>query len=58
MKRIAIFFSLLLAACTTPSYPGIDTPSHNPNSTIDKQIIAYIDQRLEEEYYWLDEVQQ
>lgn len=58
MKRIAIFFSLLLAACTTPSYPGIDTPSHNPNSTIDKQIIAYIDQRLEEEYYWLDEVEQ
>ena len=56
MKRIAIFLSLLFAACTSPSYPGIDSPTYSPNSQTDKDIIAYIDQRLEEEYYWLDEV--
>ena len=56
MKRIAIFLSLLIAACTSPVYPGIDNPVRNPNTDTDKAIIAYIDQRLAEEYYWLDEV--
>ena len=56
MKRIAILLTMLVAACTTPSYPGLDNPSYTPNSQTDRDIIAYIDQRLEEEYYWLDEV--
>ena len=56
MKRIAIFLSLLIAACTMPSYPSIDLPNSGQNNTSDRDIIAYIDQRLAEEYYWLDEV--
>ena len=56
MKRLTLIFALIIAACTSPSYPGIDSPQRTPNSEVDKQIIAYIDQRLEEEYYWLNEV--
>ena len=58
MKRLTLFFALLMVACTTPSYPGIDNPTRKPNSLLDKDIIAYIDQRLGQEYYWLDEVEQ
>ena len=57
MKRLTLIFALLLAACANP-YPGIDMPVQNPNSDVDKDIIAYIDQRLVEEYYWLDEVEE
>ena len=55
MKRLTLLFALLLAACTNP-YPGVDTPVRTENTATDKEIIAYIDQRLEQEYYWLDEV--
>lgn len=47
---------MLLVACTQPSYPGIDNPSGGGNTATDQSIIDYIDQRLEGEYYWLDEV--
>ena len=57
MRRLTLFFALLFAACANP-YPGIDSPVQQPNSSADKDIIAYIDQRLVEEYYWLDEVEQ
>lgn len=56
MKRLIPFFVLLFAACTSPSYPGIDRPQYGGNSSKDLAIIDYIDQRLETEYYWLDEV--
>lgn len=56
MKRIAILLTLLFAACTSPYYPGFDNPGTTQNSQTDRDIIAYIDQRLLEEYYWLDEV--
>ena len=55
MKRLTLIFALVLAACTQPQ-TGIDTPVRTPNSQEDRDIIAYIDQRLVEEYYWLDEV--
>ncbi len=58
MKRIAIFLTLLVAACTTPYYPGVDHPGTTQNGQTDRDIIAYIDQRLADEYYWLDEVAQ
>ena len=58
MKRIAIILTLLVAACTTPYYPGVDHPGTTQNGQTDRDIIAYIDQRLAEEYYWLDEVAQ
>ena len=57
MRYILAFAALLFVGCTTPSYPGIDSPSGG-NSSIDQQIISYIDQRLIEEYYWLDEVEE
>ena len=56
MKRIALIFSLFVVACTKPSYSGIDRPNIGGNSATDMAIIDYIDQRLEGEYYWLDEV--
>ena len=49
---------MLVVACTSPSYLGVDYPSFSQNTQVDKDIIAYIDQRLEQEYYWLDEVKQ
>lgn len=57
MKRIALLLSLLVVACTTPSYPDIDRPSNGSNSSVDLEIIDYIDSRLETEYLWLDEVE-
>ncbi len=56
MRRLTLFFVLLCTACTSPSFPGIDNPAYGQNNQVDRDIIAYIDQRLEEEYYWLDEV--
>ena len=59
MKRIIfILLAVLVVACTSPSYLGVDYPSFSQNTQVDKDIIAYIDQRLEQEYYWLDEVKQ
>lgn len=55
MKNLLIALLLLLIGCTTPSYPNIDRPSTNISDE-DKYIIDYIDQRLSQEYYWLDEV--
>lgn len=55
MRIVALLLAMLMVACASPSYPGIDNPS--PGGGPDnRNIIAYIDQRLEEEYYWLDEV--
>ena len=55
MRIVALLIAMLMVACASPSYPGIDNPT--PGGGPDNQnIIAYIDQRLEEEYYWLDEV--
>lgn len=56
MKRFILFIALFAVACTQPSYPGIDRPSGGGNTAEDQSIIDYIDQRLEAEYYWLDEV--
>lgn len=55
MKRSIISLAMLLVACTSPSYPGIDRPSTDTDND-NQDIIDYIDKRLEEEYYWLDEV--
>lgn len=58
MKRIAIVLTMLIAACTSPYYPGIDKPNiGGGNTQKDRDIIAYIDERLANEYYWLDEVE-
>ena len=53
--RLSYVVALLLWGCTSPSYPGVDNPpiGNDPDRA---SIIAYIDQRLENEYYWLDEV--
>ncbi len=56
MKHLTLFLALLMVACTSISYPGIDNPNPTPNSLVDRDIITYIDQRLSQEYYWLDEV--
>lgn len=55
---VAVLYALtLLVACSTPSYPsGIDRPA--TITDLDREVIDYIDKRLEEEYYWLDEVLQ
>lgn len=57
MRRVIITLVSLcvLAGCTSPSYSSIDNPSAGGDAT-SKQIVDYIDKRLEEEYYWLDEV--
>lgn len=55
MKNLLLIIGLLFAACMSPSYPSIDRPSTTISSE-DSDIIAYIDSRLEKEYYWLDEV--
>ena len=44
-------------SCTQQPYSGVDVPSSNRPTTEDA-IVSYIDQRLEQEYYWLDEVKQ
>ena len=56
--RGLIFLVLLLGiSCAKQPYSGIDAPSSSKPAT-ENEIISYIDQRLEEEYYWLDEVNQ
>ena len=55
MKRALYILMLLAVACTQPGYPDIDSP-HQGGTANDRKIIDYIDQRLSQEYYWLDEV--
>lgn len=55
MRGLIFFVLMLCAACTQQPYSGIDAPSNARPNTEDT-IISYIDQRLEQEYYWLDEV--
>ena len=55
MRGLIFFVLMLCAACTQQPYSGIDAPSNARPNTEDA-IISYIDQRLEQEYYWLDEV--
>jgi hypothetical protein len=55
MKRLLYIALSLVVACTSTPYPSIDRPSTGTSSE-DRSIIAYIDQRLATEYYWLDEV--
>ena len=54
MKRL-LYIALLHVVACTQAYPGIDNPN-NSSTAEDRKIIDYIDQRLIEEYYWLDEV--
>lgn len=54
--RLSYIAAMILVACTSPGYPGIDRPNYGGGDSNDRSIIDYIDQRLEEEYYWLDEV--
>lgn len=57
MRYIYLLALIIVSACTQNNYPSIDRPSTGvPNGQVDRDIIDYIDQRLEEEYYWLDEV--
>ena len=53
MRVLILFMLMLSVSCAQPS--GIDE-SYRPIT--EDAIISYIDQRLEQEYYWLDEVQQ
>ena len=57
MRGLIFFVLMLCTACTQQPYSGIDAPSNARPNTEDA-IISYIDQRLEQEYYWLDEVKQ
>ncbi len=57
IKRVLYIFVLLAVACTQPVYPDIDNPQQG-GSANDRKIIDYIDQRLSQEYYWLDEVEE
>mgnify|MGYP003528116986 CR=1 FL=1 len=54
MKRL-LYIALLLTVACTQAYLEIDNPNHSSTAE-DRKIIDYIDQRLIEEYYWLDEV--
>ena len=56
MRRLLYLGILLIVACTTPNYPGVDNPTQG--GKYDNNIVAYIDERLTNEYYWLDEVKQ
>lgn len=57
MKRafIILLGVIAMVGCMSPSYPSIDQPSGGGDAS-SRQIVDYIDKRLEEEYYWLDEV--
>lgn len=57
IKRVLYILVLLAVACTQPGYPDIDNPQQG-GSADDRKIIDYIDQRLSQEYYWLDEVEE
>ena len=53
MRVLILFMLMLCVSCAQPS--GIDDGGR---PITEDAIISYIDQRLEQEYYWLDEVQQ
>lgn len=55
-KLISAVIATLALACASPYIPSIDNPSYPTDEDLD--IIAYIDKRLSEEYYWLDEVEE
>ena len=55
-KLLFAIIAALAVACTSPYIPSIDNPSYPTDEDVD--IIAYIDKRLAEEYYWLDEVEE
>lgn len=57
MRRLITILSLLVVGCTSPSYSTIDRPSTQPPES-NSAIVDYIDKRLAEEYYWLDEVEE
>ena len=57
IKRVLYILVLLAVACTQPGFPDIDNPQQG-GSANDRKIIDYIDQRLSQEYYWLDEVEE
>lgn len=54
MRRLLLLLLLICASCADP-YSAVDIPP-TPRPKGDSEVIAYIDKRLEEEYYWLDEV--
>lgn len=53
MKKLTLFALTFIVACTTP-YSPTDRPSIEQQGE-NREIIDYIDKRLTEEYYWLDE---
>ena len=55
MRLLLLLLFLMGVSCTSPQYSSIDTPP-TPKPKGDSEVISYIDKRLEEEYYWLDEV--
>ena len=55
-KLLFAIITMLAVACASPYIPSIDNPT--PPTNEDSDIIAYIDKRLAEEYYWLDEVEE
>lgn len=57
MRGLILFMLLLSVSCMQQPYSGIDVPSGGRPISEDA-IISYIDQRLEQEYYWLDEVKE
>ena len=57
MRGLILFVLLLCGSCAKQPYSGMDVPSSTRPNT-ENEIISYIDKRLEEEYYWLEEVNQ
>ena len=57
MRGLILFILLLCVSCMQQPYSGMDVPSSGRPISEDA-IISYIDQRLEQEYYWLDEVKE
>lgn len=53
MRVLILFMLMLCVSCAQPS--GIDDGGRPITEDV---IISYIDQRLEQEYYWLDEVKE
>ena len=57
MRGLILFIVMLCVSCMQQPYSGMDVPSSGRPISEDA-IISYIDQRLEQEYYWLDEVKE
>lgn len=57
MRVLLLLMVLFGASCANPS-GMVDSNPPIGGSQTDNGIISYIDQRLEEEYYWLEEVNQ